>query len=197
MTRLSGVSPAELRPGEDAIERFERELGAVQATFARSTPETLARRIVEALREVGARHVGLTADLGGGRRALVEALRAADIEAVHYEAAAPSRDALRAMDATVTGCVAAVAATGSIITGERAGRAGALIAPTHLCVVERERLLDGLSQALRVIAGSGSSMLALQSGPSRTADIEKTLIMGMHGPKAAHVVLLDGRLDEA
>jgi L-lactate dehydrogenase complex protein LldG len=100
------------------------------------------------------------------------------------------------LDATVTGCLAAVAATGSIVTGGAAGRGGALVAPLHVCVVERRRFVDGLADLMRIVARlGGGSMIALQTGPSRTADIEKTLIIGVHGPKRVHVVLLDGILD--
>jgi L-lactate dehydrogenase complex protein LldG len=108
-----------------------------------------------------------------------------------YERVAGDREVVRGLVATVTGCLAAVAATGSVVTGGAAGRAGALVAPLHVAVVREAQIVDGLSGLLRVLPSlGGGSGVALQSGPSRTADIEKTLILGMHGPKAVHVVLV-------
>lgn len=54
--------------------------------------------------------------------------------------------------------------------------------------------MDGLLAVLRHAGTLGVSGMAFQSGPSRTADIEKTLVLGMHGPKRVHVVLLNGTL---
>jgi len=150
--------------------------------------------VLAALESVGARRVALAADLGGAREAIAGHLREAGLEVAMYEDVASDRSVSRNLDATVTGCIAAVAATGSILTGGASGRAGALIAPTHVCVVEEGRILDGLLAILRLAATSGASAMALQSGPSRTADIEKTLILGMHGPKHVHCILLDGVL---
>lgn len=194
MAELHDLAPTELRPGEDRVTRFISELEAVSGTAARSAPDGLAEAVLAALRSVDATRVALAADLAGAREAIAAHLREAGLEVAMYEDVAPDRSVSRNLDATVTGCIAAVAATGSILTGGASGRAGALIAPTHVCVVEEGRILDGLLATLRLAATQGASAMALQSGPSRTADIEKTLILGMHGPKHVHCVLLDGTL---
>jgi L-lactate dehydrogenase complex protein LldG len=194
MAELHDLAPTELRPGEDRVTRFIAELEAVSGTVSRAGRDGLADAVRSALESVGAHRVALTADLGGGRAEVAAALREAGFDVAMYEDVAPDRSTARNLDATVTGCIAAVAATGSILTGGASGRAGALIAPTHVCVVEETRILDGLLATLRLAATTGASAMALQSGPSRTADIEKTLILGMHGPKHVHCVVLDGEL---
>lgn len=191
MAELHDLAPSEMRPGEDRVTRFVAELAAVSGTASRTGRDGLADAVLAALTEVGARRVALTADLEGAREGIAARLRDAGLEVSMYEDVAPDRSVARHLDATVTGCIAAVAATGSILTGGASGRAGALIAPTHVCVVEEGRILDGLLAALRLAATTGASGMALQSGPSRTADIEKTLILGMHGPKHVHCVILD------
>jgi L-lactate dehydrogenase complex protein LldG len=60
-------------------------------------------------------------------------------------------------------------------------------------VVDRDQVVTGLHELFdgSVLADVGS-LLALQSGPSRSADIEKVLILGVHGPGNVHLVLVDG-----
>ena len=193
---ITPFAPTELRAGEDPVERFLAEATAVSATVARVDPADLGSAIVACLRAMNAQRIAVTADLGEARHPLFLTLTNADFDVYRYENIASDRAAAGALDATVTGCVAAIAATGSIATGGTAGRAGALIAPNHICVVEQSRLVSGLAEFLRGPARTGVSSLSLQSGPSRTADIEKTLVLGVHGPCAVHVVLLDGTLAE-
>jgi len=190
---LARLAPTELRPGEDPVTRFVREARLVQTSVEVTGRDRVAEAVVAALQAEGARRVAVAADVAPLRNEMAERLREAGIEAVRYEDVAPRRDELRTLDATVTGCLAAVAATGSIVTGGPSGRGAALVAPVHVCVVERSRLFDGLLSLLRALPDLGAaSAVALQTGPSRTADIEKTLILGMHGPKAVHVVVVDG-----
>ncbi len=192
--RLAAIAPTELRPGEDAVARFVAEVEAVAGTaevVARGDAVDAAERAVLAHRPL---RVVLAADLDARREALAGRLETVGVEVVHYEQA--DRATVAEADVAVTGCVAAVAATGSIVTGGAAGRGGALIAPVHVCLVERRRLFDGLLDVLRALPAIGvGSALSFQSGPSRTADIEKTLILGMHGPKAVHVVVVEGDAD--
>lgn len=184
-------SPMELRPGEDPVERFCREAELTQATVRRAGDGGVGEAVAAALARHGARRIAVAPDLGSHLEDVTDAITTAGLDAVGYATAAAERDVAGALDATVTGCAAAVAATGSVLATATAGRAAALIAPLHVCVVERQRILPGLAELLRRAPDLGvGSMLALQSGPSRTADIEKTLIIGAHGAAAVEIVLV-------
>ena len=184
-------APTELRAGETAIDRFQQETEAVSATVSRAGHAQAAAVVLGALQAEEARSVALTADLGSLLGPIRAGLVEAGLAVVDY--AAVKRHELGPLDATVTGCIAAVAATGSIVTSAAgAGRAGAVIAPTHICLVREQQILPGLHALLSgsALADAGS-LIALQSGPSRSADIEKTLILGVHGPGRVHVVIIN------
>ena len=94
----------------------------------------------------------------------------------------------------LTGCFCAIAETGTVLllSGERTPRTPALLPETHLCVVRRERLVATLEDAfalLRREVGEPPRAMWFVSGPSRTADIEQTIVIGAHGPYRAHVIL--------
>jgi L-lactate utilization protein LutC len=95
----------------------------------------------------------------------------------------------------VTGSVAAVAATGSVVldAARAGGRGASLLPPMHLCVVRASTVVATPGDVLRAV-GTGApppSNLVLVTGPSRTGDIEQILTVGVHGPAAVHVVVLD------
>lgn len=184
-------APTELRDGESPLDRFQAEAEAVATIVERVGPERAAQAAADALMAAGARTAALSADLGDLLEPVREACRAAGLQVDDYAEVAPERARAGSLDATVTGCLAAVAATGSIVTTGSAGRAAALIAPTHVCVVRAEQVLDGLHALVDGdVLDAAGSMFALQSGPSRSADIEKTLILGVHGPGRVHVLLV-------
>jgi L-lactate dehydrogenase complex protein LldG len=92
-------------------------------------------------------------------------------------------------DLGVTGCDCLVAQTGSIIvsTLSAGGRALSVLPPTHLVIARRQQIVLDLVSAMALLRKrydkGWPSALSVITGPSRTADIEKILVMGAHGPK--------------
>ena len=96
---------------------------------------------------------------------------------------------VRECDLGVTSCDCLVAQTGSVIvsTISAGGRALSVLPPTHLVIARREQIVPDLATAMALLRKRYNkhwpSALSVITGPSRTADIEKILVMGAHGPK--------------
>jgi len=99
-----------------------------------------------------------------------------------------------AADVGVTEADALVATSGTLVLAARGRHRGAsLLPPVHVAIVPVERLVADLATALRRLrtgAAPAESCVTLVTGPSRTADIEKKLVVGVHGPGALHVILI-------
>jgi L-lactate dehydrogenase complex protein LldG len=100
-------------------------------------------------------------------------------------------------DAAVTTCEGLVARTGSIILSSagRSGRTVSVYAPIHICIAYTDQLVydvrDGLVGMKEKYPQQLPSLISFATGPSRTADIEKTLVVGVHGPKEVYLFLVD------
>ena len=95
----------------------------------------------------------------------------------------------------VTGCFCAIAETGTVLLLSHPSRpkATALLPETHVCIVSKVRLLDTMEEAfarIRNEVGEPPRATYFVSGPSRTADIEQTIVIGAHGPYRVHVILV-------
>jgi L-lactate dehydrogenase complex protein LldG len=107
------------------------------------------------------------------------------------------KDALEACDAGITGCDALIAQTGSILVSSATcgGRSLSVLPPVHVVVAVPEQIVATLADAfdaLRERHGSSfPSMLSFITGPSRTGDIERILVLGAHGPKELFVILVE------
>ena len=92
-------------------------------------------------------------------------------------------------DAGITGCEALVAQTGSVLITSRTtgGRALTVLPPHHIVLAKREQIVPDLSAAYALLheryAPNYPSLMGLITGPSRTGDIERILVLGAHGPK--------------
>ncbi len=105
---------------------------------------------------------------------------------------------LASCDASVTGCEYLVARTGTIVmsAAQQSGRTTSVYAPIHICIAYSSQVLFDLKEALSFLkqkySGHIPSLITFASGPSRTADIEKTLVTGVHGPKEVFCFLVEG-----
>ncbi|MGB0036078.1 MAG: LUD domain-containing protein [Candidatus Acidiferrales bacterium] len=98
--------------------------------------------------------------------------------------------------ATITLAETLVALTGSVLVSAACGGRGAsVVAPVHIVVAENSQLVPDLDAAFARMRERGTptenSYVCLITGSSRTADIEKILVMGAHGPRRLIVVLSD------
>jgi L-lactate dehydrogenase complex protein LldG len=104
--------------------------------------------------------------------------------------------ALEACDAGITECEFLVAQTGSVCVTARSsgGRALSVLPPHHLVIATRDQLVADLSAAyagLNAKYGAAlPSFISFISGPSRTGDIERILVLGAHGPKKLTVLVV-------
>ncbi len=100
-------------------------------------------------------------------------------------------------DASITSCEILIARTGSILmsTGQKSGRTTSVYAPVHICIAYTDQLVYDIKEGIEFIKKKYRdgipSFITLATGPSRTADIEKTLVVGVHGPKEVFCFLVE------
>jgi L-lactate dehydrogenase complex protein LldG len=191
--RASTATERIFAPVSDPLSRFRQECAA-NITECMLTRDTV--RTADALRD-------LLASLPAGEIYVEDAplLRrmvpgSAGARALRWSTDGPPSESSRA-SITLTECL--IASTGSVlISSSGAGRGASVIPPVHIVVAARSQLEPDLQAALWRAKQSGlpdrNSGLFLITGSSRTADIEKILVLGAHGPRRL-VVLLAERLD--
>jgi L-lactate dehydrogenase complex protein LldG len=95
----------------------------------------------------------------------------------------------------ITGSFCAIAETGTLVflSGAQTPTATALLPDTHIAVVRAARVVSGMEEAFALIRAERGEMpraMNMISGPSRTGDIEQTIVLGAHGPYRVHILLL-------
>ena len=94
----------------------------------------------------------------------------------------------------ITGTFCAIAETGTLVVATAAASPTAtmLLPDTHIAVVRPDRIVAGMEDAFALLRGERATMprgVHFVSGPSRTGDIEQTIVVGAHGPFRVHIVL--------
>jgi L-lactate dehydrogenase complex protein LldG len=119
---------------------------------------------------------------------------------IRDEMRAEALSALEPVPLGLTGADAAAAATGTLIvsTGPGKGRIPSILPRAHLAVIRQQQIVPRIEDWIAAQRATGlqtirdSAGLNFITGPSRTADIEKNLVLGMHGPEQVQVVVITG-----
>lgn len=104
---------------------------------------------------------------------------------------------LTSCNASITDCEFLISRTGSIVmsSAKASGRTTSVYAPIHICIAYTNQLVydikDGLQLLTKKYTANLPSLITFATGPSRTADIEKTLVVGIHGPKEVYLFLVE------
>ena len=179
---------------------FARELEEVGGKFlGMLSPADVANRIVSLAREIGAKRVAVGQGVATDMDAVGEALERADFRIVRtLPVADTERAAMRSRVADAELGIAeadfAIASTGTLAVASNANRPSSLtlLPPASLLIVQIDRVIGNLAAMLAALgpAGVAANRLTLITGPSRTADIEKRIVLGVHGPKSLHVIVV-------
>jgi L-lactate dehydrogenase complex protein LldG len=171
--------------GGDVVELFCERAADYRATVRRVAAADLPAAVAAACAERGARRLVTPP---GGPQAIP------GLELVRDEPPLTAR-ALDGMDGVLTGCALAIAETGTIVLdgGERSGRRAISLVPDyHVCVVEAERIVAAVPDAVAALAEAAAAgrPITLVSGPSATSDIELDRVEGVHGPRTLDVLVV-------
>lgn len=170
--------------GNDLVQRFRQQ--------ALRTSQTLDE--VADLTEVPAAVARYLESIGASKQAIAWQT----LTALPWDAAGVQVEFRKPVNAdlvSVTGCFCAVAETGTLmlLSGPETYASAALLPETHIAIVPLNRIVAGLEDAFALAkAERGGLPRATNfiSGPSRTGDIEQTIVLGAHGPYRVHVILV-------
>jgi L-lactate dehydrogenase complex protein LldG len=150
-----------------------------------------AGRVVAFLQAKGLKRIALPVSPVLERLGIAPALREAGIDARTWDQM--TLDELYDVDASVTDVTYAVAETGSLVIKSSAqhGRALSLVPLVHVAIVEPRNCIPDLLDLMEILGREGvGNNVTIVTGPSKTADIEGALVVGVHGPGEVQVFVL-------
>jgi len=174
---------------KDWVEAFSRNCRESQVNFQLLSSSDEMRQALVQLRDAErwkrvASHAGMLPD------AICPVL---GIQMLHTDRSYDVRD-LAECDAGISECDALVAQTGTVVLSSRraGGRALSILPPHHVVLARRDQLVPDLPEAFELLkAEYGNdypSMISFITGPSRTGDIERSLVIGAQGPRKLTVL---------
>lgn len=197
-------SPEKLKTSSKGsqVDRLIAELNAIDAEVHRGSQTEIAELVFEKLQALNARTLLVDEDpIHEDFPQLVQRISDQQMtilstrlmlknharrEGIHW---------LSQADVGITGTVAAIAETGTLViaSGPQKSQLASLLPPVHLAILRPEDIYPTMDDWIRVTEAvlPGHQALALISGPSRTADIEMTLTIGVHGPRQLIVYIID------
>ncbi len=162
---------------EDLLVRFASELNLIGGSFVYCGSNGEMLNELKVLMDVRKIDSFFTLD-----KKITQLLKSADIEVINDQSRTKTSKVI------ITGCEALVARLGSVVVSSKqdSGRLANFIADTHIVMANPNQVVETVKSAIELIKTkytSLPSMISFVTGPSRTADIEKTLVMGAHGPR--------------
>jgi L-lactate dehydrogenase complex protein LldG len=150
----------------------------------------LGNALTAFLTERGCRKIGITSSPTIDRLNIARALELANFSVSSW--AQMTRDESYDLDCGITDVAFAIAETGSLVIrpSPGGGRSLSLVPPLHIAIVEQRNLIADLLDLFNLLPRDGSGTATIITGPSKTADIEGSLVVGVHGPGEVHAYLV-------
>lgn len=142
----------------------------------------------------------LHANMGWGQMLCADDRLLSMFQSAGINIATSADPAVESADVCITGCEALIARTGSILlsSAQHMGRTAPVYYPVHIVFAYLNQVHFDISDGIRALkkkyGADLPSMINLATGPSRTADIEKTLVVGVHGPAEVYCFLVNSEM---
>jgi len=164
------------------VERFSQELEAVGGHAYRVKQNELSKRLIAFLNE---------RDINAAM--IWDSISALNESYLTKAGVRVQRSVDPTLKAGITGALSAIAETGTLVIPSGKGQplSTSLLAEFNIAIISSSQIVWSLNEALKNQEVRNASAIALVTGPSRTADIEMTLTIGVHGPKELHVFVVD------
>ncbi|MCU0493289.1 MAG: lactate utilization protein [Chloroflexaceae bacterium] len=199
--------PPFVHPQEDDLPaQFANELGKLAGKAYRAEDDEAALEIIAGIVHKKGATSAITWELSSiNLPGLAELLREAGVSLLDSQVSGMDgarKERLQTLEPAlvcISGADVGIAESGSLLLRHAPGkpRLASLLAPAHIAVLRESQLVRGLGEALALVRQrhgddifDTTSNITLITGPSRTADIEMTLSLGIHGPPEIHVVLI-------
>jgi L-lactate dehydrogenase complex protein LldF len=174
ITEQEVEAPITPSPGQ-LVTRFQTELETLGGNFIRCEESELAEKILALLQAKGIDTVMAWDD---------EHLPSDLAENLREQGIAIYNDVQTKIPAGITGAVAGIAETGTLVvtSGKGKPQSTSLLPQIHLAILREDNIYANLAKVLNLRKVKDAAAVSLISGPSKTADIEMTLTVGVHGP---------------
>lgn len=192
LSYVSSREPPPARGSQERIDQFRRRFEELGGIFLAGPPEERALQALgETLRIEGVSALFIP-EGDPAARAVADAL----VPFGPFLLVSPA-DVLRAdppVSAGIQSAEYAIAETGTLVQTSREGRSQlpGLVSDIHVALLSPDRFVEAMEECLETLSGHLPRNVSLITGPSRTADIELTLTVGVHGPRKVIAVLLGG-----
>jgi L-lactate dehydrogenase complex protein LldG len=180
--------------------RFIQQVEAVSGRVVKATTEAAACAAIGSLcRERGVSRIAIGAAVSPDLSSALAGLAKGGSEQVacgpiREQDRASTREQAARCELGIAEAHYAIAATGTLAVIANASNPPSLslLPPISVVIVKVDNIVDDLASALRLLKPeiSNGAQLTLITGPSRTADIEKRIVLGVHGPKELLVILI-------
>jgi L-lactate dehydrogenase complex protein LldG len=184
----------------ELISQFGRELERVGGKFSGLIPPSdLCNQLVQLARDLSIHSAALGDGLSMSSNRIAEVLTQARVEVIRTESVsddnrATLRGRIAACDLGIIEADYAIASTGTfcIVASSRRPSSLTILPPVNFIFVAADRILPSLAEVIAAVGPDrfSSNRVALITGPSRTADIEKMIVIGVHGPKQLYAAAL-------
>ena len=192
-TEPSAVAPGQSQSAVPLMELFRRNLEAVGGHCIMATDDTdIARALTQIITDLQKTNVRAQRIAISDNPTVERLMHLTDLE-IEALAIAPNTEDIFTYDVGISTAQAAIAETGTLVlvSEDERHRLVSLVPPVHIAIVDASRICETLGEALALLRRRNemSRAVTFVTGPSRTADIELTLTVGVHGPQELYVII--------